>query len=115
MKEELDSLCKHNTYRLAKLSLGQRAIGSKWVFKTKQDVTRSITRYKARLVAQGYTQRKRLDVQETFTSIARMMSQCIVIATAAAEGLELFQIDVKNAYLNGEIDTDIYMKQLILP
>jgi hypothetical protein len=40
-----------------------------------------------------------------------MTSQCIVIATAAAEGLELFQIDIKNAYLNGEIDTDIYMKQ----
>jgi hypothetical protein len=111
MKEELDSLRKHNTYRLAKLPLGRRAVGYKWVFKTKRDATGSITHYKARLVAQGYTQRKGLDFQETFAPVARMTSQRIVIATAAAKGLELFQIDIKNAYLNGEIDTDIYMKQ----
>jgi hypothetical protein len=90
MKEELDSLHKHNTYRLAKLSLGQCAVGCKWIFKTKRDVTRSITCYKARLVAQGYTQRKGLDFQETFAPVAQMTSQRIVIATAAAEGLELF-------------------------
>jgi hypothetical protein len=113
MKEELDSLRKHNTYRLAKLPLGRRAVGCKWVFKTKQDATGSITRYKARLVAQEYTQRKGLDFQETFAPVARMTSQRIIIATAAAEGLELFQIDVKNVYLNREIDTDIYMKQPI--
>jgi hypothetical protein len=111
MKEELDSLHKYNTYCLTKLSLGRRAVGYKWVFKTKRDTTRSITHYKARLVAQGYTQRKGLDFQETFAPVARMTSQCIVITTTAAKGLELFQIDIKNAYLNGEIDTDIYMKQ----
>jgi hypothetical protein len=55
MKEELDSLCKHNTYRLAKLPLGRHAVEYKWVFKTKQDAIKSITRYKVRLVAQGYT------------------------------------------------------------
>jgi hypothetical protein len=55
MKEELDSLCKHNTYRLVKLPLGRRAVGCKWIFKTKRDATGSITRYKARLVTQGYT------------------------------------------------------------
>jgi hypothetical protein len=70
MKEELDSLRKHNTYRLAKLPLGRRAVGCKWVFKTKRDATESITHYKARLVAQGYTQRKGLDFQETFALIA---------------------------------------------
>jgi hypothetical protein len=113
MKEELDSLHKHNTYRLAKLPLGRRAVGCKWVFKTKRDAIRSIIRYKTRLVAQGYTQWKGLDFQETFALIAQMTSQRIVIATAAAEGLELFQIDVKNVYLNGEIDTDIYMKQSV--
>jgi hypothetical protein len=113
MKEELDSLRKHNTYCLAKLPLGRRIVGCKWIFKIKQDVTGSITHYKARLVAQGYTQQKGLDFQETFAPIARMTSQRIVIATTAAEGLELFQIDVKNAYLNGEIDTNIYMKQSV--
>jgi hypothetical protein len=111
MKEELDSLRKHNTYRLAKLPLGRHAVECKWVFKTKRDATRSITHYKMRLVAQGYIQRKGLDFQETFAPVARMTSQHIVIATAAAKGLELFQKDVKNTYLNGEIDTDIYIKQ----
>jgi hypothetical protein len=113
MKKELDSLRKHNTYRLAKLPLDRRAVGCKWVFKIKRDATESITRYKARLVAQGYTQRKGLDFQETFALVTRITSQRIVIATAAAKDLELFQIDVKNVYLNGEIDTDIYMKQPI--
>jgi hypothetical protein len=113
MKKELDSFRKHNIYRLAKLPLSRCAVGCKWVFKTKRDTTGSITRYKAKLVAQGYTQRKGLDFQETFAPVAQMTSQCIVIITAAAESLELFQIDVKNAYLNGEIDTDIYMKQLV--
>jgi hypothetical protein len=67
--------------------------------------------FSPRLVAQGYTQQKGLDFQETFAPVTRIMSQHIVIAIAAAEGLELFQIDIKNAYLNGEIDTNIYMKQ----
>jgi hypothetical protein len=70
MKEELDSLRKHNTYCLAKLPLGRRTVGCKWVFKTKRDTTGSITRYKARLVAQEYTQQKGLDFQETFAPIA---------------------------------------------
>jgi hypothetical protein len=113
MKEELDSLRKHNIYCLAKLPLGRRAVGCKWVFKIKRDATGSITRYKARLVTQGYTQWKRLDFQETFAPVARMTSQRIVIATAVAKGLELFQIDIKNTYLNGEINTNIYMKQLV--
>jgi hypothetical protein len=70
IKKELDSLRKHNTYCLAKLPLGRHAVGCKWVFRTKQDATGSITHYKARLVAQGYTQQKGLDFQETFAPVA---------------------------------------------
>jgi hypothetical protein len=111
MKEELESLRHHGTYKLTDLPSERRAVGSKWVFKIKRDSEGKPIYYKARLVAQGFTQRKGLDFQETFAPVARMTSQRMVIATAAAEGLELFQIDVANAYLNGVIDTQIYMRQ----
>jgi hypothetical protein len=111
MKEELESLRHHGTYKLTDLPSGRRAVGSKWVDKIKRDSEGKPIHYKARLVAQGFTQRKGLDFQETFAPVARMTSQRMVIATAAAEGLELFQIDVANAYLNGVIDAQIYMHQ----
>jgi hypothetical protein len=111
MKEELESLRCHGTYKLTDLPSGRRAVGSKWVFKIKRDSKGKPIRYKARLVAQGFIQRKGLDFQETFAPVARMTSQRMVIAITAAEGLELFQIDVANAYLNGVIDAQIYMRQ----
>jgi hypothetical protein len=83
---------------------GRHTVRSKWVFKIKRDSEEKPIRYKARLVAQGFTQKKGLDFQETFAPITRMTSQRMVIATAVTEGLELFQIDVANAYLNGVID-----------
>jgi hypothetical protein len=111
MKEKLESLRHHGMYKLTNLPSGRRAVGSKWVFKIKRDSERKPIRYKARLVAQEFTQRKGLDFQETFTSVARMTSQRMIIATAVAEGLELFQIDIANTYLNGVIDAQIYMRQ----
>ena len=81
------------------------------MYKTKRDTEGAIARYKARLVAQGFRQVEGLDFHETFAPVARMTSQRILIALAAAEGLELYQVDVKNAYLKGEIDTPIFMKQ----
>jgi hypothetical protein len=111
IKEKLESLRHHRTYKLTDLPSGRRAVESKWVFKIKRDSEGKPIRYKARLVAQGFTQRKELDFQETFAPVARMTSQRMIIATAAAKGLELFQIDVANTYLNGVIDTQIYMHQ----
>ena len=111
MKEELLSLLENKTYRLVQLPKGRKSIGSKWVYKTKRDTEGAIARYKARLVAQGFRQVEGLDFHETFAPVARMTSQRILIALAAAEGLELYQVDVKNAYLKGEIDTPIFMKQ----
>ena len=111
MKKELFSLLENKTYRLVKLLKRRKAIGSKWVFKTKRDTDGKVFHYKARLVAQGFRQVEGLDFHETFVPVARMTSQRILIALAAAEGLDLFQVDVKNAYLKGEIDTPIFMKQ----
>ena len=111
MKEEISSLLRHGTFKLTKLPAGRRAIGCKWVYRIKRDDTGKIVRYKARLVAQGFTQRKGTDFHEVFAPVARMTSQRIVMAIAAIEGLDLFTIDVDNAYLNGEIDATLYMKQ----
>jgi hypothetical protein len=111
IKEELESLRRHGTYKLMDLPSGRHAVGSKWIFKIKRDSERKPIHYKARLVVQGFTQRKGLDFQETFTPVAQMTSQRMVIAIAAAEGLELFQIDVANTYLNGVLDAQIYMHQ----
>ena len=97
MKKELFSLLENKTYRLVKLPKGRKALGSKWVFKTKRDTDGKVSRYKARLVAQGFRQVEGLDFHETFAPVARMTSQRILIALAAAEGLDLFQVDVKNA------------------
>ena len=111
IKTELDSINKLGTYRMVQLPRGRKAIGCKWVFKVKWNPNGTVERYKARLVAQGFTQRKGTDFQETFAPVARMTSQRLVIAIAATEGLNLYTIDVQNAYLNGVIDTKLYMKQ----
>ena len=85
MKKELFSLLENKTYRLVKLPKGHKAIGSKWVFKTKRDTDGKISRYKARLVAQGFRQVEGLDFHETFAHVARMTSQRILIALSQRE------------------------------
>jgi len=97
--------------KIIKLPPGRKAIGNKWVYKIKRNSDGTVVRFKAQLVAQGFTQRKGLDFHETFAPVARMTSQRLVIAIAALEGLDLFTIDVNNAYLNGLIDTKLFMKQ----
>ena len=82
---------------MVKLPKERKAIGSKWVFKTKRDTDGKIFHYKARLVAQGFRQMKGLNFHETFAPVARMTSQRILIALAAAKGLDLFQVDVKRS------------------
>ena len=111
MTEEISSLKRLGTYHLVRLPEGRKAIGCKWVYKIKRDANGKILRYKARLVAQGFAQRKGTDFQETFAPVARMTSQRIVIAIATTENLELYTVDVDNAYLNGVIDTKLYMRQ----
>ena len=112
MKDEMTALTKLKTFELAQLPKGRKAIGSKWVFRIKRGDKGEITRYKARLVAQGFTQRKGTDFHDTFAPVARMTSQRIVIAIAAHRHYSLFTIDISNAYLNSEIDVgSLYMRQ----
>lgn len=111
MKTEINSLHQHNVWDLVELPKGRKAIGSKWVFKIKTNDDGSTERLKARLVAQGYTQREGQDYDETFSPVVRSESICSVISLACKEGLKLHQIENTTAFLNGELDQEIYMKQ----
>jgi transposase InsO family protein len=111
MTEELESTAAANTWTLVRLPDGRLAIGCKWVYKIKRKADGSVDRYKARLVAKGYSQKEGVDYTETFAPVARMSSLRTLLAVVAAEDLELHQMDVKTAFLNGDLTEDIYMQQ----
>ena len=99
--EELETLKTAGTWRLEDPPLGANIIGSKWVFKAKKDAAGNITRYKARLVAQGFSQIGGVDYDDTYAPVAKLASSRAVIAMANRLNLVLHQVDIKGAYLNG--------------
>ncbi|KAJ0585764.1 putative RNA-directed DNA polymerase [Helianthus annuus] len=111
MIEELESMKKNDVWDLVELPNGVKPVGCKWVFKTKLDPNGNVERYKARLVAKGYTQKEGIDYQETFSPVSHKDSLRIVMALVAHFDLELHQMDVKTAFLNEDLDEDVYMKQ----
>ena len=111
MQNEMDSLNKHEVWDLVKLPAGRKAIGSKWIFKCKTNADGNVERYKARLVAQGFNQRYGIDYEETFSPVVRFESVRTVLSLAANLGLKLHQMDIKTAFLNGELEEEIYMRQ----
>ena len=93
------------------LPLGKSVVGCKWIYKVKTYSDGSIKRYKARLVAKGFTQEYRIDYEEeTFAPIARISFVCALLAVAAASKWDLFQMDVKNVFLNGNLSEEVYMQ-----
>ena len=95
------------------MPVGVNVVGSKWVFRAKKDAAGNVVRYKARLVAQGFSQVPGVDYFDTFAPVARLASIRTVLAFAASEDYETGQIDIKGAYLNGELTEDevIFMRQ----
>uniref|UniRef100_A0A2N9GXG4 Integrase catalytic domain-containing protein n=1 Tax=Fagus sylvatica TaxID=28930 RepID=A0A2N9GXG4_FAGSY len=110
MKEEFDALLKTGTWDLVDLPAGKSAIGCKWVYKIKTRSDGTVDRYKARLVAKGFTQEYGIDYEETFAPVARLSSVRTLIAVSASRHWPLFQMDVKNAFLNGELTEEVYMQ-----
>lgn len=113
INDEFKSLIENNTWSLVELPAGRKAIDNKWVFKIKYQADGSIQRYNARLVVRGFSQRHGLDYKETFSPVAKFSSIRSIIAVATAEKMFFRQFDVKTAFLNGELEEEIYMKQPI--
>ena len=112
IEEELATLKAAGTWRLEEAPPGANIIGSKWVFKAKKDAAGNIVRYKARLVAQGFSQIGGVDYDDTYAQVARLASSRAIITMANRLGLELHQVDIKGAYLNGVLHEDkvLYMQ-----
>ena len=111
MKSEYSSLIKNDTWELVPPPEGKNIVGSRWVLKVKRNEDGSIDRFKARLVAQGYSQVKGVDYEEVFSPVARYTSVRSLLALAIAQDLEIHQMDVKTAFLNGSLDCEIHMSQ----
>nr|GEY11987.1 hypothetical protein [Tanacetum cinerariifolium] len=88
-----------------------KTVGSKWLFKKKTDMDGAVHTYNARLVANGYTQTSRIDYEETFSPVADIRAIRILIAMAAFSNYEIWQMDVKTAFLNGYLSKEVYMEQ----
>nr|GEV07484.1 copia protein [Tanacetum cinerariifolium] len=102
------------TNHLTKDTKGKIDIGSKWVFKNKKDKLGTVIIKKARLVAQGYSQEERIEYDETFSPVARMEAIRIFLAFATYINFKVFQIDVKSAFLNGKLQEEVYVKNLMV-
>jgi hypothetical protein len=109
MKQEISALEQNATWSLVSLPLEKKPVGSRWIYKLKYKPDGSIECYKARLVAQGYTQIEGLDYTETFTPVAKLTTVRCLLAAAAAKNWELHQLDVNNAFLHGELHEEVYM------
>jgi len=110
MDEELQALEKTHTWDYVDLPPGKRPIGCKWIYKIKTHFDGTIERYKARLVAKGYSQEYGIDYEETFAHVARMTFVRSLLVVAAAKQWPLLPMDVKNAFINGTLSEEVYMK-----
>ncbi|GKB65507.1 retrotransposon protein, putative, ty1-copia subclass, partial [Tanacetum coccineum] len=111
MNAEIQSMMDNMVWVLVNLPPGRKTVGSKWIFKKKTDMDGIVHTYKARLVAKGYTQLYGVDYEETFSPVADIRAIRILISIAAFYDYEIWQMDVKTAFLNGYLDEDIYMVQ----
>lgn len=111
MDEEIQAIERNKTWELTKLPKGVQAIGVKWVFKKKMNAKGEIERYKARLVAKGYKQKAGIDYDEVFAPVTRMETIRLLITQAAQFGWQIFQMDVKSAFLNGVLEEEVYLEQ----
>ncbi|KAI5351719.1 hypothetical protein L3X38_004610 [Prunus dulcis] len=103
---KIKSIEKNQTWTLTELSAGAKRIGVKWFYKTKYNEHGKIDKYKARLVGKRYSQKYGVDYTEVFAPVARIDTIRMIIALAARKNWTIFQLDVKSAFLHGELSED---------
>ncbi|KAK8935731.1 hypothetical protein KSP39_PZI012956 [Platanthera zijinensis] len=112
MEEEMSALWANQTWTVVPLPPGQKPVGCKWVFVIKHAADGTIDHLKARLVARGFTQQQGLDYEETFSPVAKLNTIRVLIFVDVHRQWPLFQLDIKNAFLNGDLQETVYMQQL---
>lgn len=110
VQDEVTALEKNGTWVITDLPAGKRTVGCRWIFTIKHKVDGSIERLKARLVAKGFTQSYGIDYQETFAPVAKLNTIRVLLSLAANFDWSLHQLDIKNAFLNGELEEEVYME-----
>ncbi|KAJ9542258.1 LOW QUALITY PROTEIN: hypothetical protein OSB04_028764 [Centaurea solstitialis] len=111
MQEELAEFIRNNVWLLVPKPRKRTIIGSKWIFRNKLDEIGTIIRNKARLVAQGYRQEEGIDYDETFAPVARLEAIRLFLAFAAHMNFKVYQMDIKNVFLNGKLNEEVYVAQ----
>ncbi|GJU65023.1 ribonuclease H-like domain-containing protein, partial [Tanacetum coccineum] len=113
MNDEIEALNKNHTWDITDLPANRKAIGNKWIWKIKYKANGEIDRYKARLVAKGFNQKEGIDFDEIFSPVVKMSNVRCVIALSVTNNLPLFELDVNNAFLYGDLDEEINMTRLV--
>ncbi|GJX87302.1 zinc finger, CCHC-type containing protein [Tanacetum coccineum] len=111
INDEMDSIMGNNTWVLADLPSGCKPLGCKWIFKIKLKIDGTIEKFKARLVIQGFKQKSGIDYFDTYALVARISTIRLLIAMASIHNLIIHQMDVKKAFLNGELEEEVYINQ----
>jgi hypothetical protein len=111
MNDEIQSIERNKTWELVDLPRDGKVIGVKWIYKTKLNEKGEVEKYKARLVAKGYSQKYGIDYKEVFAPVARWDSIRSILAVAALKDWKVYQLDVKSAFLHGELLETVFVEQ----
>jgi hypothetical protein len=112
MIEEYESILKNDVWEVVPRPQGKSIVTSKWIYKIKHATYSSVEKFKARFVACGFSEKEGIDYDEIFAPVARYTSMRIIISLASVFAWKLHQMDFKTAFLNGEVEQEVYIKQL---